>query len=380
MIISCSQSKPSSDYFGQPLPDSIPTIFAPDIISVKGRLEHGISFSPNSSELAFGILNKQNLNGEIYYSKKNKGKWTVPELFKPLIDKSAYLPYFSPNGKYLLFSQSKSDSKDGHTDLWIIEKINDNWGGAKKLDSPINSINREANATMTSDGTIFFSSNRNCQNNKDCHTADLFYSKLLDEKYLTVQPVSEINSSNDEESVYISANEDYIIFCRYTNDETAVDLYISYRNINGSWNEPLKIDSSINSKDWERRPFVTIDNKFLFFTRLIINENELEESDVFWVNTSKLFKPFFYNTVADKTIQIGRKFELYLPNDYFKDIDDSQLNYKVELDQAPWLKFDEKNMKLFGVPTEEGSFEIAITAYDGNSNSTQDKININTKK
>ncbi|WP_400263036.1 putative Ig domain-containing protein [Sphingobacterium sp. SG20118] len=374
LLTSCKLSTDETNYFGQTYPGSIPEIFAPGIVSVKGRLEHGISFTPDAKELAFGVLNEDDFSGVIFHSKRIKEKWTELKIFEPLKNQCVYLPYFSPNGKSLLYTQSKSDTDNVYTDVWIIEKINDEWVFPKKIAEPLNSTSREANACMTSDGTIYFSSNRNCDEKKNCHTADLFYSKIIDNEYSSVNVISEFISTNDEESVFISPREDYIIFCRYTDNETGVDLYISYRDINNNWIEPQIVDSTINSKDWDRRPFVSIDNKFLFFTRLQIAEKGLTESDIFWVNTSKLFKPFVYHSPHDITVQVGEEFEISIPKDYFKDIDDKQLTYKSNHNQFDWLHFDSEQMKLSGNPTVGGVFELTFTAIDKSSNLINDKI------
>jgi len=76
-LTSCKQTTELKDFFGQTYPDSTPVIFAPDIISKKGRFEHGLSFTPDNRELAFGILNKDG-SGEIFYSKKMNNNWTEP--------------------------------------------------------------------------------------------------------------------------------------------------------------------------------------------------------------------------------------------------------------------------------------------------------------
>lgn len=380
ILIGCKSSIESTDYFGQAPPDSIPTIFAPGIVSVEGRLEHGISFTPDDRELAFGVLNKDDFSGKIFYAKKIDKKWTEPVIFEPLKSECAYLPYFSPNGKSLLFTQGKANADNAYTDIWIVGKVNDGWGAPKKLEAPINSASREANASMTSDGTIYFSSNRNCEGKDNCHTADLYSSKLNDNAYKSVDIISEFVSSNDEESIFISPKEDYIIFCRYTDDESGVDLYISYRDINNHWVEPQLVDETINSKDWERRPFVSIDNKFLFFTRLQIGEKGINESDIYWVNASKLFKPFVYNALSDTTLRIGEKFEISVPKDYFKDIDDGQLAYSVNHHQFDWLNFDSAQMKLSGRPTVAGDFELTFKASDMHLNKTSHKVIVTVKK
>ena len=64
-LSNCASHKRSGDYFGQDYPDTIPLIFAPNIISQEGRLEHGISFTPDERELAFGVLSKNDFRGEI---------------------------------------------------------------------------------------------------------------------------------------------------------------------------------------------------------------------------------------------------------------------------------------------------------------------------
>lgn len=380
-FISCRPSAGLPDYFGQPYPDSVPEIFAPDIVSIQGRLEHGISFSPDLREFAFGILNQDNFSGEIYHSKKINDHWTEPMVFEPLKDKCVYLPYFSPNGKSLLYAQSKPDKNNGYTDIWIIERTNGSWSTPEKLEAPISSISREANASMTNDGTIYFSSNRNCEGKENCDFADLFYSKLDDNQYQSAELVVELSlPQNDEESIFISPEEEYLIFCRYTNNETWMDLYISYLDINNNWLKPQIIDSTINSKDWDRRPFVSIDNKLLFFTRLQIGETGLTESDLYWVNTSKVFKPFVYHPIPDTIVQIGEKFEIPVPLDYFKDIDDKQLALSINQNEYDWLEFDSENMMLTGFPNHEGNFELTFTAVDGFLNTMEDKVKITVIK
>ncbi|WP_291855560.1 hypothetical protein [Marinilabilia sp.] len=380
-LSSCSQSTELPDYFGQTYPDSIPVIFAPDVVSIKGRLEHGISFSPDSREFAFGILNQDDFSGEIYYSKKINDNWTVPMVFEPLKNKCVYLPYFSPNGKSLLFAQSKPDKNNGNTDIWIIEKTNSNWSSPRIIQAPICSISREANASITNDGTIYFSSNRNCEGKENCDFADLFFSRLDDNQYQSAELVAELSlPQNDEESVFISPEEEYLIFCRYTNNETWMDLYISYHDINNNWLEPQIIDSTINSKDWDRRPFVSIDNTLLFFTRLQIGEKGLTESDLYWVNTSKVFKPFVYHPLPDTIVQVGEKFEISLPLDYFKDIDDKQLTLRINQNEYDWLEFDGEIMKLSGLPNHEGNFELTFVAVDDFLNTTEDKVKITVIK
>ncbi|MGS0528157.1 putative Ig domain-containing protein [Zobellia nedashkovskayae] len=311
--------------------------------------------------------------------KKINAKWTEPEIFQPLKGISVFLPYFTPDDKSLLFAQSIPGTNDGSSDIWIIEKINDSWGSPKKMQAPIRSKSREANASMTNEGTIYFSSNRNCEGKENCFTADLFYS-LGDNTYQNVEAISALNSLNDEESVFISPKEDYILFCRFTDNIKGVDLYLSYRDSNKNWLTPILLDAAINTNNWERRPFVTNDNKFLFFTQLQIGATGLTESDIFWVNTSKVFMPFVYQPLSDITAQVGEKFEINIPLDYFKDIDNELLKVSLDKNELDWLEFDAKKRKLSGVPPLAGEYKVTFSAVDIFLNRTRDTVILRVKK
>ena len=158
-----------------------------------------------------------------------------------------------------------------------------------------------------------------------------------------------------------------------------MDLYISYRDANNQWTTPRLVDASINSKDWDRRPYVSMDNKFLFFTRLQIEETGLKESDIYWVKTSKLFKPFVYRPVSSFTVKTGEPFEIYLPTDLFNDIDGDNLEVTLET-QLGRVTFDADEMKLLGTANFEDSHLIALTAADSFSNKVKHQITLVANK
>jgi len=374
--MSCNPSTESSDYMGQAYPDTVPMVFAPDLVSVKGRFEHGISFTPDMQELAFGVLRNSDFSGLLYYSKKVDDGWTIPEIFKALKNESVYLPYFSPDGKFLLYTQSKSDTANSYKDIWVIEKNDNRWSNPKKLKVPLNEQSSVSNACMSLDGSIYFSSNINCIGKDNCHTADLFCSKRIENQYQSVDEIHELNSPYDEESVFISPKGDFMILCRYVSDENGPDLLISYRDLNRNWTQPTILDLTINTTDWERRPFVSFDNKYLFFTKLFFDTRGLVESDIYWVNTKRVFKPFVFNPISELTITLGEKTQISIPSDYFKDIDDKKLRLSIGSKDLNWIEFNDEAMVLTMTPNQIGEFELIVTGTDNFSNMTESKVKV----
>ncbi|TPN86908.1 TolB-like translocation protein [Aquimarina algicola] len=370
-LISCNTKTETIDYFGQAIPQTTPVVFGENSISIKGRFEHGISFTPDIQELVFGVLDKDDFSGKIYYSKKNTNQWTEPDIFEPLKSKSVYLPYFSPGGRSILYTQSKSVANNSVTDIWMLKKTNDFWGQPVKLNSPISTSTRESTACMTLDNTIYFSSNRG-----ESGLADLYFSSPKNGKYTNVERIDMVSSVRDEESIFVSPDEDYIIFSRYATDKNGPDLYISYRDHNKKWGEPIVLDSTINSTDWERRPFVSKDHKFLFFTKLSFDDKGLAESDIYWVNTTKVFKPFVFHPISEIRIKVKEETKISIPTNYFKDIDDQKLKISFDHKKFEWAKFDSQKMMLTMHPNKSGEFDLIFKGVDQFSNETEDKVRI----
>ena len=107
---------------------------------------------------------------------------------------------------------------------------------------------------------------------------DIYYSKFSDGEFQKAVLLGEaINTENYEADVFIDPDEKYMIFCSMRPEGLGRgDLYISFKNDDGSWRKAVNVGDSINTKNHELCPFVTDDGRFLFYT-----SNE----DIFWVST-----------------------------------------------------------------------------------------------
>jgi WD40-like Beta Propeller Repeat len=120
--------------------------------------------------------------------------------------------------------------------------------------------------------------------------ASIYSSRLIGEKYQTAEKEAYLNINGDNESIFVSADETFAIISNVTQISPNADLYISFRNQNNEWSSPARLDSTINTSNWELRPFVSADNKYLFFTRMSFGANGLNESDIYWVSIERILK------------------------------------------------------------------------------------------
>jgi Tol biopolymer transport system component len=246
---------------GNVLPDSIPIIFAPGIISRKDYNNHTLTISPDGKEIYF---TRDPLN--IWSLKVIDGKWSSPKKTEP----NGREPIFSPDGNKLFFN-------DG--DIWYIEKIDDMWGTPKKLDSTINTDKHEYYGSVTRDGTLYFSRIIERGNPK------IFYSRLKNGSFSKAMEMDSVINNGGAFHPYISPEEDFIIFnSNKPGGFGEADLYVSYKDEKDHWTKPVNLGSKINSELRDICPVLSPDGKYLFFTRNW-QENGKQYGDIYWVST-----------------------------------------------------------------------------------------------
>ncbi len=268
------------DYLGQTLPGDTPIVFAPGVISVDSTVEHGApTFSPDGNEVFWQSNYRQSgKETQIYCITMRRigNAWTAPEK----------LPYgtgpvFSPDGRRLYFN-----GKEKGDDPFFIEKQNNSWSEAKSLDiiTRFPELEFAYNLTFASNGTLYFLGYADGLG----HNFGIYRTELINGEYAKPKLLPPgINTPGDSicnYTPYIAPDESYLIFCsrRMIPKDDYGDLYICFRQPDGSWTDKINLGESINSKGYERFPTVSPDGKYLFFTRFVTSSNE----DVLWVSAN----------------------------------------------------------------------------------------------
>ena len=257
-------------YLGQKPPGFIPELFAADIVSINGRYEYGISFSPDLDEIYFSA-NKEGDVASIYFTKLKENKWTSIKKVKFTRDEKAgeMEPFVNHSGKEIYFTAYNKDYTD--TKIWRVERLKNGWSKAIKLNSPLN--NAEVfNSTLAKNGDLFFT---------NIYKSKTYYSPLKNGKY------SEIKEINIDFGIhgFISPSQDYLLVDAVNKEDDSrkdKDIYVYFKQKNGTWSKPIHLGDEVNSSFYETIPSVTPDGKYLFFSRY--NEKGGILSNFYWVS------------------------------------------------------------------------------------------------
>jgi len=254
-------------YLGQIPPGTTPEIFAPGVISTTYG-EFASAFSPGGKEFYF-CVNESSGRETMMFMRQENNQWNPPQaplFISPLNDCD---PFFSFDGNRLYFISTRKKKGRGGArdwDIWYVERSGESWSEPINIGPPVNSIMDEYYVSLTKDGTIYFASNRS----GGLGSFDIYRSRFVDGHYAEPQNLgAAINSKYLEHDPFIAPDESYIVFTSVDRPGGfgTGDLYISFRNKEGTWNEAENLGESFNTKSYDFCPMLSPDGKYFFFTR-----------------------------------------------------------------------------------------------------------------
>lgn len=261
-----------------------PRVFADGIISTVDD-EVGITFTPDGREAYFAKQIPYTTfprYSVICVSRIRNGKWSTPEVASfsgKYFDGGARV---SPDGKTISFTSSRP--APGHAEhvlrIWSAERVGDGWGEPAPLPEPINAPADRWNidASFTSDGTIYFASDRE----EEGHL-QIYRAKRNGEIYETPEKLGPaINSRFNDSQPFISPDEKILLFTSvgeqgfpYAARPGAIDgggrpyprtdIFVSVQK-DGAWTPARRLEHGINSVAEESYPSLSPDGRYLFFT------------------------------------------------------------------------------------------------------------------
>ncbi len=276
--------KNAESYLGQKPPGLTAEIFAPGIISVNGRSEHGISFSPDLDEVYFSANHKDE-DPSIYFSKLENNKWKPVQKLDFTAGKKVgeMHPFISPKGDKIFFTAHDEFTLPEHKEsvkIWTVNRLGNSWSKATQLDSPVN------------DDFVFYLN--------QAKNGDLYYFNISKRKtYYAPNKNGEFpdvfEAGIGGVHAFMSPTLDYIVVNSRNREDAQrkSDIYVYFKEKDGTWSKAINLGSEVNSNFGETCPSITPDGKYLFFSRY--NE-EGGVPNFYWASTeviSKLKKAYF---------------------------------------------------------------------------------------
>jgi hypothetical protein len=251
-------------YLGQTPPGSTPEIFAPGIINTEENREIEGMFSNGMKAFYFikrPLGDKSDSNSLTVIEYKNN-QWQ-----ESVVKQGVSEPSISPDGN-TIYLKTK-----------YIERTNAGWSEPKSLGAPFENIDI-MRISASANGTYYF----------DAFTPELDvpiqYSRLVDGEYQEPKSLgSQFGIGKYNAHPFIAPDESYIVFdSRREGGHGSSDLYISFRQADGSWGAAINMGDKINTSDAENYPSVSPDGQFLFFDRRVKSPNDETSVDIYWVD------------------------------------------------------------------------------------------------
>lgn len=271
----------SSSYLNQKPPGLTPEKFAVGVVSLPDQYEFGSIFSLDGNEFYYAANVGE--RAEIRMMKLTNEGWSKP---KRVINNDIFSfndQFFSPDEGRLYFISDmplngKGDKKD--YDIWFIKREGDGWSAPINAGKVINSDKNEYYVSFTQNGTMYFSSLVETSEAK-INSYDIYASKQVNGVFQKpVRLSANVNSDHYEADVFVAYDESYLIFCGDRPDGLGHgDLFISFRNADGTWTKAKNLGKTINTPGHELCPFVTKDGKYFFYT---------SNKDIYWVDAALL--------------------------------------------------------------------------------------------
>jgi len=244
-------------YFGEKPPGIIPQPFAPAIVSPEGLFEGG-KFSPDMKKFYFSRKNGKYKERTFFVIRYENGSWGNES------ETELKWPRFSKGGDTLYRGNKYRDRTDR------------GWSELKSLGAPFTDMHIMG-ISFSDNGNSFFD-----QYKSPDTVGAISYSRIIDGKYEPRQKMgAEINTGTWIAHPHIAPDESYLLWDVVREDGYGgSDLYISFRQKDGSWVPAINMGAQINTELQESGAHVSLDGKYLFFSR---GEEKLkEDGSTYW--------------------------------------------------------------------------------------------------
>jgi hypothetical protein len=271
--IAVGETPPEGPYFGLEPPGFVPEVFAPGIISLPNRFEHGICFSEDGGECYFVVRAADWSVAQIMVTRYENGQWTTPAVAS-FSNTMSMSPSLADNDQSMYFSRS--------ADIYKAVRTPTGWSSPVKLAAPVSSSQDDWSVCISTLGNLWTCSWRP----GGAGQCDAWRLQYVGGNFINPTNISTVNTTYNECNPVSGPDEGYVIFnSNRPGGYGAMDLYISFADGQGGWKAPRNLGPTINTSEVDAAPYISPDNRYLFFTHVESSTN----SSMYWVDIRALF-------------------------------------------------------------------------------------------
>ena len=275
-------------YIGQTPPGMLPVKFVPNnsyLANGNWWWRSSPSFSPQGNEMYFVKYFTDTETHEIWYTKCVNDQWTVP--LKAPFSTSTFNsnPLFLESNDTLYYYSQRPDGF-----IFIVTRISTGWSEPVALEIPVPSnFAGVTSFSITKSKTIYFAMlDSSISAPNIWSTADIYRTEFVNGQYTQPENIgSPINTDVGEVVGYVDPNERFMIYSSPKQGGYGLyDLYISNRNEDGTWNDPINLGAQINTVSEDDCATITPDGKYFFFTTIKSGDNGYSP---YWVDAQVIY-------------------------------------------------------------------------------------------
>lgn len=205
---------------------------------------------------------EKNYTENFYISKRIKDGWSSAQnLGYPInTDGNEGTISVSSDGQYVFYTACNRETGAGSCDLYFSALDGDRWSEPRNLGFPINTINWESQPSVSFDGrTLYFTSNRPGGYGK----MDIWKSTYGKGHWSVPQNLGPtINSEGNDEGPFISKDDKTLYFTSDGHPGMGkTDFFVARKQIDGRWGEPKNLGYPINNQYDQRCMIISTNGK-----------------------------------------------------------------------------------------------------------------------
>jgi hypothetical protein len=129
---------------------------------------------------------------------------------------------------------------------------------------------------------------------------DIWVAPFVDNTWSKAINVWALNTPHLDAHPGIALDESFMVFHSSRPGSLGTDLYLSVRRLDGSWTPARNLGPRVNSTKHQLGPYISPDNKYLFFTRCDGSNPYTDTADIYWVSL-KTYLPDPYGPMVSQT-------------------------------------------------------------------------------